>query len=98
MIGLRRLDPMLRLWAVTFAVVCLVTHPMPFSARNSLPKPAPLSVEMPAFIVIGPAVRTTNAQEMSGDKGKIGPLWNQFMHGAAEAIPGVLEQGTVYAI
>src|ERR1700748_1421290 len=54
--------------------------------------------EVPAFTVIGLFVRTTNAVEMSGNAGKIGPLWSQFMHGGAEAIPGVIEQGTVYAV
>jgi predicted transcriptional regulator YdeE len=53
---------------------------------------------VPAFVVIGPAVRTTNAQEMYDDKGKIGPLWSQSMHGGAEIIPGVIEQETIYAV
>jgi predicted transcriptional regulator YdeE len=35
---------------------------------------------------------------MSGKDGRIGPLWSQFMHGGATAIPGVVEAGTVYAV
>lgn len=90
---------MLRLLAVPLAVVCLVTHSMRLPAQNSsVATDAPVSVAVPAFVVIGPAVRTTNAQEMYGDKGKIGPLWNQFIHGGAETIPGVIEQETIYAV
>ena len=90
---------MLRLLAVLFAVVCLVTHSMLLPAQNSsVVTDAPISVAVPAFVVIGPAVRTTNAQEMSGDKGKIGPLWKQFMQGDAETIPGVIDQETIYAV
>ncbi len=88
-----------RLLAVPSPVVCLVTLSMPLPAQNSsAATSAPLSVVVPAFVVIGPAVRTTNAQEMSGDKGKIGPLWKQFMQGGAETIPGVIEQETIYAV
>jgi predicted transcriptional regulator YdeE len=66
----------------------------------SLPiaSPSPQSAQVPAFSVIGLAVRTTNAREMSGQDGQIGPLWNQFMHGGATAIPGVIEPGTIYAV
>ncbi len=54
--------------------------------------------DFPAFTVIGATVRTTNADEMSGNSGRIGPLWNQFMHGGDKAIPGVIDQDTTYAI
>ncbi len=54
--------------------------------------------EVPAFTVIGATVRTTNGDEMSGSSGKIGPLWNQFMHGGDKAIPGVIDQDTTYAV
>ena len=43
-------------------------------------------------------MRTTNAQEMSGDSGKIGPLWNQFMQGGPESIPGVTDPDAIYAV
>jgi len=54
--------------------------------------------ELPAFTVIGASTRTTNALEMSGDNGKIGPLWNQFVKGADKNIPGVIDQDTTYAV
>src|SRR5579875_670345 len=62
------------------------------------PTSVPQSINVPAFTVIGLSIRTTNAQEMSGSNGKIGPLWSQFMHGGADAIPGVIRQGTIYAV
>jgi predicted transcriptional regulator YdeE len=55
-------------------------------------------VEFRAFTVIGSTVRTTNAQEMSGNNGKIAPLWNQYMHGVAGAIPGIVDHDTTYAV
>jgi predicted transcriptional regulator YdeE len=54
--------------------------------------------EVPGFTVIGPFVRTTNAVEMSGEAGKIGPLWSRFMQGDAETIPGVIDPQTIYAV
>ena len=87
---------MLRLPAVLLSTVLLGHSPMSLDAQNSIPVPQLANV--PAFTVIGPSIRTTNAQEMSGTNGKIGPLWSQFMHSGAKAIPGVVEQGTIYAV
>ncbi|MGH9534411.1 MAG: GyrI-like domain-containing protein [Terriglobales bacterium] len=88
----------LRLSAILLAAVLLDPGPMSLFAQNPSPDPAPQLTEGPAFTVIGSSIRTSNAQEMSGTDGKIGPLWNQFMHGGAEAVPGVIEQGTIYAV
>ncbi|HEV2646609.1 MAG TPA: hypothetical protein VGU46_09615 [Acidobacteriaceae bacterium] len=55
---------MLRLLAVMLAVVCLISHPMSLTAQNSSSSTAaPLSVDGPAFVVIGSTVRTSNTQE-----------------------------------
>jgi predicted transcriptional regulator YdeE len=51
-----------------------------------------------AFTVIGPHVRTNNAAEMSGQDGKIGPLWQRFMGGEAETIPGSIDPQTIFAV
>lgn len=59
---------------------------------------SPQKIEMPAFTVIGFAVRTTNAAEMSGSNGKIGPLWGRFLSGGSDAVSGVVEPGTIYAV
>jgi predicted transcriptional regulator YdeE len=89
----------LRLSAILLSVVMLGGSSMSFQTQNGVAEALdPQLIEVPAFTVIGLSVRTTNAVEMSGDAGKIGPLWSQFMHGGAEAIPGVIEQGTVYAV
>ena len=56
------------------------------------------AVEFPAFTIIGSTARTTNAFEMSGSAGKIGPLWSQFMHGGDKAIPGIIDQDVTYAV
>jgi len=57
------------------------------------------TVAMPAFTVIGPFVRTTNAAEMSnGHTGKIGPLWRRFLGGEAGAIPEATDKTTTYAV
>jgi predicted transcriptional regulator YdeE len=85
---------MLRLSAVLLTVVFLVGNLMSLPVAS----PPPQSAQVAAFSVIGLAVRTTNAREMSGQDGQIGPLWNQFMHGGATAIPGVIEPGTIYAV
>jgi predicted transcriptional regulator YdeE len=84
---------MLRLSIVLFTVVL-------GAKLMSLPiaSPSPQSAHVAAFSVIGLAVRTTNAREMSGQDGQIGPLWNKFMQGGATAIPGVIEPGTIYAV
>ncbi len=87
---------MLRLSAILLSVGLLGHNSMSLAAQNSIPVPQLVNVS--AFTVIGPSIRTTNAQEMSGTKGKIGPLWSQFMQGGAEAIPGVIEQRTIYAV
>ena len=90
---------MLRLSAIVLSVVMLGGNSMSFQTQNGVAGPLGSQlVEVPAFTVIGLVVRTTNAVEMSGNAGKIGPLWSQFMHGGEEAIPGVIEQGTVYAV
>lgn len=47
----------------------------------------PRVVELPAFDVIGITVRTDNSSQFRGED-KIGPLWGQFMGGAASRIPG----------
>ena len=86
---------MLRLSAILLSVVLLGCSPMSLAAPNSTS--VPQFVNAPAFTVIGLSIRTTNAQEMSGSNGKIGPLWSQFMHGGADTIPGV-KQGTIYAV
>ena len=90
---------MLRLSAILLSVVMLGGNSMSFQTQNGAAEALGSQfVEVPAFTVIGLFVRTTNAVEMSGNEGKIGPLWSQFMHGGAEAIPGVIEQRTVYAV
>lgn len=90
---------MLRLAAILLSVAMLASNPMSLPIQSEVAKTAaPQLAEVPAFTVIGPFVRTTNAVEMSGNEGKIGPLWNQVMHGGAEAIPGVIEHGTIYAV
>jgi predicted transcriptional regulator YdeE len=89
----------LRLSAIVLSVVMLGGNSMSFQTHDGVAEAAGSQlVEVPAFTVIGLFVRTTNAVEMSGNAGKIGPLWSQFMHGGAEAIPGVIEKGTVYAV
>jgi predicted transcriptional regulator YdeE len=89
----------LRFSAILLSVVMLGGNSMSFQTQNSVPEAPDLQVvEVPAFTVIGLSARTTNAVEMSGNEGKIGPLWSQFMHGGGEAIPGVIEQRTVYAV
>ncbi|ADV81162.1 GyrI-like domain-containing protein [Terriglobus saanensis] len=88
---------MSRLPAILLSVVLLDSSPMPLQSKTIDPS-SPQVAEVPAFTVIGSFVRTTNAVEMSGKDGKIGPLWNQFMHGGAEAIPGAIEQETIYAV
>ena len=55
-------------------------------------------VRLPAFRVAGPTVRTKNEFEMSGDAGRIGPLWGSFMQLAPQAIPGVVEPDTIYSV
>jgi predicted transcriptional regulator YdeE len=88
----------LQLSAIVLSVVMLGGNSMSFQTQNGVAEPSGSQlVEVPAFTVMGLSVRTTNAVEMTGNAGKIGPLWSQFMHGA-EAIPGVIEHGTVYAV
>src|ERR1700755_689863 len=63
------------------------------------PGSAPIHEEkLPAFTVIGPHVRTNNAAEMSGQNGKIGPLWQRFMGGDAETIPNPTDKQTIFAV
>jgi predicted transcriptional regulator YdeE len=85
---------MLRISTVILTVVFLGANLM------SLPiaSPSPQAAEVAAFAVIGLSVRTTNAREISGNDGQIGPLWKQFMQGGAPGIPGVVEPGTIYAV
>jgi predicted transcriptional regulator YdeE len=85
---------MLRLSAVLLTVLFLGVDLMSLAIASPSPQPA----EVGAFTVIGLTVRTTNAREMSGKDGQIGPLWRQFMHGGAAAIPGVVEPETTYAV
>jgi predicted transcriptional regulator YdeE len=87
---------MLRLPAILLAVVLLGNAPM--SLPNEYQAIATPAVEMPAFTVVGPFVRTTNAVEMSGKDGRIGPLWHHFLNGSANAIPGVVDPKTIYAV
>jgi predicted transcriptional regulator YdeE len=90
---------MLRLSVMLLSVVMLGINPMSIPNKDESSKAQPAQrAELPSFTVIGPFVRTTNAVEMSGNEGKIGPLWNQFMHGGAEAIPGVIDKKTIYAV
>ena len=66
---------------------------------QAMTTPAVHVERIPAFTVIGPFVRTTNAVEMSQSaQGKIGPLWGRFMGGQAEKIPGVIDTSTIYAV
>jgi predicted transcriptional regulator YdeE len=89
----------LRLSAIVLSVVMLGGNSMSSQTQNRVSEASGSQlVEVPAFTVMGLFVRTTNAVEMSGNQGKIGPLWSEFMRGGAEAIPGVIEQGTVYAV
>ena len=90
---------MLRLSAILLSVVMLGGSSMSFQAQNDVAEGLRQQlVEVPAFTVIGLSVRTTNAVEMYGNAGRIGPLWSQFMRVGSEAIPGVIEQGTIYAV
>jgi predicted transcriptional regulator YdeE len=68
------------------------------SVAQSEVAPSVQIVELPAFAVMGPHTRTENRLEMSGEGGRIGPLWKRFMSGEAEAIAGVLDQETVFAV
>lgn len=90
---------MLRFAAMLLFAVTLAGNPLLALAQNrpeaqNLPRLA----DLPAFSVIGLSVRTTNAQEMMGTGGRIAPLWDRFAHGGADAIPGIVEQGTTYAV
>jgi predicted transcriptional regulator YdeE len=60
--------------------------------------PAPEVREVPTLTVIGYSVRTSNAREMSGKDGRIGPLWGKYMQGGSASIAGVTEPGTDYAV
>lgn len=61
---------------------------------SSDPHPA----DVPAFTVMGLSIRTTNALEMSGNEGKIGPLWQQFLHSGSNDLPGIVDKTTIYAV
>lgn len=90
---------MLRLFAIVLSAIMLGTSPMSVPVQSEAVETSlPQKIELTAFTVIGPFIRTTNAVEMTGKEGKIGPLWNQFMHGGSETIPGVIEPRTVYAV
>jgi predicted transcriptional regulator YdeE len=54
--------------------------------------------QLAAFAVLGPHVRTNNAAEMSGQNGKIGPLWQRFMGGEGETIPNPTDRQTIFAV
>jgi predicted transcriptional regulator YdeE len=54
--------------------------------------------ELPGFAVIGLSARTSTQQEISGKDGKIGPLWQAFMHGGGDRIPGVVDPATIYSV
>ena len=58
----------------------------------------PRSHEMPAFVVIGLAVRTNNGREMSAEGGRIGPLWQAFYTDADARIPGLHSKAPVYSL
>jgi len=90
---------MLRLAAMLLLAVTLVGNPL-FAPAQNRPEAQnlPQLADLPAFTVIGLSVRTTNAQEMIGTDGRIAPLWDRFAHGGAGAIPGIVEQGTTYAV
>jgi predicted transcriptional regulator YdeE len=85
---------MRRCSAVLSAILCMVVNLMSLPLEAAVPQ----SAVVDAFTVIGPTVRTTNAREMSGKDGRIGPLWGQFMNGGAAAISGVIDQDTIYAV
>jgi len=58
----------------------------------------PQLTEIPGFAIIGFTARTTNQKEMSGEGGKIGPLWHEFMHGGSSRIPGLLDPTTIFSV
>jgi len=89
---------MLRLAAMLLLAVTMAGNPL-LAPAQSRPEAQnlPQLVDLPAFTVIGLSVRTTNAQEMMGTDGRIAPLWDRFARGA-DAIPGIAEQGTTYAV
>ncbi len=57
----------------------------------------PPVVELPAFTILGISARTSNANEMSGNSGLIGPLWHRFITEAAATIP-TIDPATVYSV
>jgi predicted transcriptional regulator YdeE len=59
---------------------------------------APQPADLPEFTVIGATARTTNAREMSGEDGKIGPLWNQYVNRGDKNIPGVIDPDITCAV
>ena len=95
------LAKMLPSWLL--AVAALANGPGTTLANPMAPNPltaasnTPVLTTVPAFTIIGYAVRTSMASEMSGKDSKIGPLWNAFMHGGAAKIPGVTEANTIIA-
>lgn len=60
--------------------------------------PGPQIVVGAAFVVLGLHGRTSNAAELSGLDGKIGPLWNRLLGGDGAPIPGVLDSERIYAV
>lgn len=90
---------MLRSSATLLAALILGSTSLCFPAQNEgIAVAAPQVAERSAFTVIGLAARTTNEVEMAGKEGKIGPLWGELLHGGADAIPGVIDQKTIYAV
>jgi len=63
---------------------------------QSQPEAHPHVTELPAFDVIGLTTSTSNDDEFSGN-GTIGPLWAQFMGGAAKAIPNTFDE-TIFSL
>jgi predicted transcriptional regulator YdeE len=59
---------------------------------------SPRLVEVAAFFVIGLTARTTNQREMSGEEGRIGPLWQEFMQGGDRRIPGARDQSPIFSV
>jgi len=58
----------------------------------------PEVTEIPGFAVIGLTARVVPQQEMSGKDGKIGPLWQAFMQGGSDRIPGVVDPTAIYSV
>lgn len=55
-------------------------------------------VHEPAFTVIGLPTTTTNKDEMSGEGGRLGNLWRNFMSESDKRIPGNPDQSAIVCV